>query len=251
MLNADSSTLKSESDDQSRKAAPTIPSEVALRWIVRIASTMLETEALGKIFWSSVDEVARLVDAAREARAARARGRGAGRTRAARSRRSSPRGACPGRRRTSRRSRGYALVVACAADGRRASAIGPDRDLVADRGRRSSLDARRLARSRRRSTSRRGRGARPDRAGAARRGRAAPATAEPVAQLEVATGEGSVFLVRDERAGDRGDDRPGADRRPRLLRPEELPAQRSREEKPKPRPKAPKKERGRCRGVRS
>ena len=33
MLNALSSTLKSESDDQSRNAAPTIPSAVAFAWI--------------------------------------------------------------------------------------------------------------------------------------------------------------------------------------------------------------------------
>ena len=54
MLNADSRTLKKESDDQTRKAAPRIPIEVALLWIVRITSTMLEIEAPGKIFWSSV-----------------------------------------------------------------------------------------------------------------------------------------------------------------------------------------------------
>src|SRR5581483_8354830 len=48
MLNADSSTLNRESDDQSRNAPPTIPSEVALRWIARITATMLEIDAPGK-----------------------------------------------------------------------------------------------------------------------------------------------------------------------------------------------------------
>src|SRR6478672_4044675 len=56
MLNADSRTLKKESDDQTRKAAPRIPIEVALLWIVRITLTILE---LG-------DEVARLVHPARQ-----------------------------------------------------------------------------------------------------------------------------------------------------------------------------------------
>ena len=41
----------------------------------------------------------------------------------------------------------------------------------------------------------------------------APATGRTLAQLEVATGDGSVFVVRDGRADDRRDDRPGADRR--------------------------------------
>ena len=55
MLNADSSTLKSESDDQSRNAAPTIPSEVACALdALGPLLTMLSTDRLGKIFFSSV-----------------------------------------------------------------------------------------------------------------------------------------------------------------------------------------------------
>src|SRR5437868_4730468 len=44
MLNADSSTLNSDSDDQSRNIPPTIPSEVALSWIVRITSALVLDE---------------------------------------------------------------------------------------------------------------------------------------------------------------------------------------------------------------
>ena len=54
MLNADSSTLKSDSDDQSRNTAPTMPSEVAWRWIPWVLEMMLSTDRLGKIFFSSV-----------------------------------------------------------------------------------------------------------------------------------------------------------------------------------------------------
>ena len=48
MLNADSSALKSDSDDQSRKIPPMIPSVAALSWIAwttrRIVSSELERE---------------------------------------------------------------------------------------------------------------------------------------------------------------------------------------------------------------
>ena len=53
MLNALSSTEKSESDDQSRNAAPTIPSAAALSWIARIAFRIESTDVLGKSRWSS------------------------------------------------------------------------------------------------------------------------------------------------------------------------------------------------------
>ena len=54
MLNADSSTLKSESDDQSSATPPMIPSAVEWLWISRTVWTMLETELPGKAFFSSV-----------------------------------------------------------------------------------------------------------------------------------------------------------------------------------------------------
>ena len=53
MLKADSSTLKSDSDDQSRNAAPITPSDVAWVRILSTPPTIPETDALGKIFFSS------------------------------------------------------------------------------------------------------------------------------------------------------------------------------------------------------
>jgi len=47
MLKADSRTLKSESEDHSSAAAPTIPRAVAWFWISRTVWTMLETELPG------------------------------------------------------------------------------------------------------------------------------------------------------------------------------------------------------------
>src|SRR6185312_4174920 len=53
MLNALSSTLKNESDDQARNAPPTIPSVPAFRWMARTASRIESSEVLGKTFESS------------------------------------------------------------------------------------------------------------------------------------------------------------------------------------------------------
>ena len=53
MLNALSSTLKSESDDQSRNAAPTIPSAAALLWIARTACRIESIDVLGNVRCSS------------------------------------------------------------------------------------------------------------------------------------------------------------------------------------------------------
>ena len=100
MLNALSSTLKNESDDQSRNAPPTIPSAVAFAWIAaHRAQDRVERRARERLR-ELADEERALVGLVRRARAARATGRAAARTRAARSTRSSPRGACRGRRRT-------------------------------------------------------------------------------------------------------------------------------------------------------
>src|ERR1041384_6041976 len=54
MLNADSSTLNSESDDQRRKAPPTIPSVAALSCTLRTSETMSPTGASGSACFSSV-----------------------------------------------------------------------------------------------------------------------------------------------------------------------------------------------------
>ena len=54
MLNADSSTLKSERDVQSSAAPPMIPSAVACFWIARTVWMMLEIELPGKARFSSV-----------------------------------------------------------------------------------------------------------------------------------------------------------------------------------------------------
>src|SRR5712691_5907411 len=52
MLNALSSTLKNESDDQSRNAPPTIPSAVAFAWIARTALRIESTDVRGNVFVS-------------------------------------------------------------------------------------------------------------------------------------------------------------------------------------------------------
>ena len=67
-----------------------------------------------------------------------------------------------------------------------------------------------------------------------------------VAQLEVATPEGSVFLVREGERADRSHDPPGAGGRPRLLRPEVVPARHRRPGEAQ----AEGPEEGRCHGVR-
>ena len=54
MLNADSSTLKSESDVQTRNAAPISPSVVAFEVIVSTTRTMSVIDCEGKRFCSSV-----------------------------------------------------------------------------------------------------------------------------------------------------------------------------------------------------
>jgi hypothetical protein len=53
MLNALSSTLKNDSDDQSRKAPPTMPSAVAFDWMPRTARRIESIEVLGNVFESS------------------------------------------------------------------------------------------------------------------------------------------------------------------------------------------------------
>src|SRR6059058_4830357 len=52
MLNALSSTEKNESDDQSRKAAPTAPSAAAFDWIARTALRIESSDVLGNVFSS-------------------------------------------------------------------------------------------------------------------------------------------------------------------------------------------------------
>ena len=54
MLNADSSTLKSESDDQSRNARADDAEAVGVVWMPRHSAQMLSTDALGKSLFSSV-----------------------------------------------------------------------------------------------------------------------------------------------------------------------------------------------------
>jgi hypothetical protein len=54
MLKADSSTLKSESDVQRRKAPPISPSVVAFEVIARTTRTMSEIDCEGKMLCSSL-----------------------------------------------------------------------------------------------------------------------------------------------------------------------------------------------------
>src|SRR5581483_10890818 len=53
MLNALSSTLKNESDDQSRNAPPTMPSAAAFAWIARTARRIESSDVLGNVRESS------------------------------------------------------------------------------------------------------------------------------------------------------------------------------------------------------
>ena len=53
MLKALSSTLKSDSDDQSRNAPPTIPSVAAFAWIAPTERRIESTDVLGNVRWSS------------------------------------------------------------------------------------------------------------------------------------------------------------------------------------------------------
>src|SRR3954452_10271930 len=53
MLNADSSALKRESDDQARKTAPMIPSVAALSWIPWTTRRIVSSELVGKARSSS------------------------------------------------------------------------------------------------------------------------------------------------------------------------------------------------------
>ena len=65
MLNALSSTLKNDSDNQSRNAPPTIPSVVAFAWIPRTARRIESTDVLGNVFEQLANEersFVRLVD---------------------------------------------------------------------------------------------------------------------------------------------------------------------------------------------
>ena len=172
-----------------------------------------------------VDEEARLVCAAGERRAARARGRAAARRTGARSRRPSPRDACPGRRRTCGRAsacerararvsqyRGQPMDAAQAlADlteisrrSRRPSSSSPDGSVVAST----------LADGPRRGARRR----------AGSRGCCASAGRREPSRWRRATGEASVFVVRDDGASSWRRRCPGADGRARLLRPEDAPA---------------------------
>src|SRR3954451_12292051 len=52
MLNALSSTLKNERDDQSRNAPPTAPSAVAFAWIARTARRIESSDVFGNVFES-------------------------------------------------------------------------------------------------------------------------------------------------------------------------------------------------------
>src|SRR3954451_15019020 len=52
MLKALSSTLKNDSDDQSRNAPPTIPSAVAFSWIPRTARRIESSDVFGNVFES-------------------------------------------------------------------------------------------------------------------------------------------------------------------------------------------------------
>ena len=56
MLNALSSTLNSESDDQARKSPPTRPSAAAFCWMARTAVRIESTDVLGKTFDELADE---------------------------------------------------------------------------------------------------------------------------------------------------------------------------------------------------
>src|SRR4026208_642480 len=133
MLNADSSTLKSESEVQPTNRAPITPSVAALSCTERTTLRMPSTELDGNALFSSVTR--KLDSSARPAKPSRARARKRSGTKE-----SSAKYAIIAARCVPRSAKNFekvsriCTVLASGADGRRASAHRSDRDLVADRG---------------------------------------------------------------------------------------------------------------------
>src|SRR3954451_1609794 len=218
MLKALSSTLKKDRDDQSRNAPPTIPSAVAFSWMPRTARRIESSDVFGNVFESCRTKNDPSSAWCTRPRSASERKSNGTKERSAKyaiiAARWVPRSA-KNLLRTRLTGRQYARRRGCSSGDQR-----PDRDLAAgaprrgDRGRRlrRRVEPHRCGRGRaprrRRQTARRGGagaapGRRPARGGDARRER--------------------VRRPR-RRADDRSDDGAGADRRPRLLRPEDVPA---------------------------
>ena len=231
MLNADSSTLKSESDVQSRPTRADDPERRRVFWIARTVWTMLEIELPGNARFSSRHEVARLVG--RPASAEQ-------RERQEEQRHEREQREVGDHRREVRAAVGEELARAAGA----ATASARSMCLLASSAMPQAADA--LAHLTEISTADRGRGrarprgrpCRPRPSTTSARGRIAPRQRSSCsAQAEAAARAGArrsstrrspaavSSSSADERAPDRGDDRARADGRARLLRPEERPAQ--------------------------
>src|SRR5262245_54575021 len=218
MLNALSSTLKSESDDQSRNTTPTIPSAVAFRWIARTARRIESSDVSGNVFESSRtknEPSSAWWTSPSSASASRSSGTNDSSAKyAIIAARCVPRSA-KNLLRTRLIARQYARP-----DGRGTGDRRPRGDLAAGARRRRDRRRRRACglEPRRRGGGRQARGrrasARRDRRGlppGPRAARGCDARRERIRRPR-------------RRAHDRGDDHARADGRPRLLRPEDVPA---------------------------
>src|SRR4051794_2311642 len=218
MLKALSSTLKNDSDDQSRNAPPTIPSAVAFSWIPRTARRIESSDVFGNVFesWRTKNEPSSAW-CTRPRRASERKSNGT-KERSAKyaiiAARWVPRSA-KNLLRTRLTGRQYARRRGCSSGDQR-----PDRDLAAGAARRGGRGRRLRHRlePRRRG---RGRAARRRRKTARRGGASAPPGRRPARG-----GDARRERVRRSRrrAHDRRDDDARADGRPRLLRPEDVPA---------------------------
>ena len=230
MLNADSSTLKSESELQSSTTPPTMPRVAEFFWIERTASRIVCSERRRERALELVDQEARLVEAPGEAEQRE-------REEQQRDEREQPE--VRDHRREVRPAVGEELVedrthcprvwrrgpLVGSARGSGAGARGRNRDLVPDRGGGAARRGRGAARVERRGRSRRASGRRRRRP-AARRGRRGVAARGRLGRPGSRPRRRAERLRRSRgRADRRRHDRPRADGRPRLLRPQELPPQ--------------------------
>src|SRR6476469_4561557 len=222
MLNALSSTLKTESDDQSRNAPPTMPSAVAFDWIPRTARRIESSDVLGNVFesWRTKnDPSSALCSSATGASERKSSGTN---ERSAKyaiiAARWVPRSA-KNLLTTRLTGRQYARRRGCSPGNQRS-----DRDLAHGATRRRDRGGR--LRDRHEPVRRSGRGAARDRREAAGRGGADASVGRRAAR----GGDAQRQRLRRtrRRADDRRDDDAGADSRPRLLRPQDLPALRRR-----------------------
>ena len=217
MLNALSRTEKNDSDDQSRNAPPTGPSAAAFDWIARTARRIESSDVLGNVFVELADEervLVRLVDEAEQ------------REREEEQRHEREEREVRDHRRQMRPPVGEELPTTAPTvrqyarrRGRSSGHRRSDRDLAA--GPRVAIARGRLARRANVDDAAAPSGLPTARARLIERGRGA--RGRGVSQLEAATVSRQRLRRPRRRPADRRDDLARADRRPRVLRPQDLP----------------------------